>query len=184
MLIATDLKTGTIFKEDGYPYQVVKYEHTKTARAGATVKVKARNLVTGAVLEKGYLGSAKVEEADISRRNAQYLYKDNGYVFMDPQSYEQITISADVLGDQVKFLMEGENVIVMYFEGRPVSVDLPISMVFEVTYTEPGFKGNTVSNVLKDATLNNGATAKVPTFIKIGDKIKVDTRTGEYVSRA
>lgn len=185
MLLATDLKTGRIFKEGGYPYLVVKYEHTKTARAGATVKVRAKNLVTGSVIEKGYLGSAKVEEADIIRKNAQYLYKDNtGYVFMDPGTYEQLSISPDIIGDSARFLVEGENVIVMYFEGRPVSVDLPITMVFEVKYTEPGYKGNTVSNVLKEATLDNGAKAKVPTFIKIGDKVKIDTRTGEYVSKA
>ncbi len=185
MFLATDLKTGKIFKEGEFPYLVVKYEHTKTARSGATVKVKARNLVTGAVLEKGYLGSAKVEEADISRKNAQYLYKENNkYVFMDPDTYEQVAIPEDVIGESSRFLMEGENVIVMYFEDRPVSVDLPISLVFEVTYTEPGFKGNTVSNVLKEATLNNGATVRVPTFVKIGDMVKIDTRNGDYVSKA
>lgn len=164
---------------------VVRYEHTKTARAGATVKVKAQNLVTGAVLEKGYLGSAKVEEADITRKNAQYLYKEaNKYVFMDPDTYEQIYISENIVGDQARFLVEGESVIVMYFENDPVSIDLPITLNFEVTYTEPGFRGNTVSNVMKDATLNNGAIVKVPTFIKIGDKVKVDTRIGQYVSKA
>jgi elongation factor P len=182
-MIATDLKTGKIFKEDGYPYQVVKYEFTKTARAGATVKVKARNLVTGSVLEKGYLGSFRVEEADITRKNAQYLYKENGYVFMDPNNYEQFTISQDIIGDQARFLMDGANVIVMYFEDKPISVDLPITLDFEVSYTEPGYKGNTVSNVLKEATLDNGAVIKVPTFIKIGDRVKIDTRSGDYVSR-
>ena len=185
MIIATDLKTGKIFKDNGYPYLVVKYEHTKTARSGATVKVKAKNLVTGSVLEKGYLGSAKVEEADIRRKDAQYLYKDStNFVFMDPDTYEQISISSEVVGDQARFLVEGENVIIMYFKDGPVSIDLPITMVFEVTYTEPGFKGNTVSNVLKEATLNNGAVVRVPTFIKIGDKVKIDTRSGEYVSKA
>jgi elongation factor P len=183
-MVATDLKTGKIFKEDGYPYQVMRYEFTKTARAGATIKVKARNLVTGAVLEKGYLGSAKVEEADITRKNAQYLYKENGYVFMDPETYDQFTISEDIIGEQSRFLMDGANVIVMYFEERPISVDLPTTLDFEVTYTEPGYKGNTVSNVLKEATLDNGAIVRVPTFIKIGDRVKIDTRSGDYVSKA
>ncbi|KKS16566.1 MAG: Elongation factor P [candidate division WWE3 bacterium GW2011_GWC1_41_7] len=183
-MLATELKTGRIFKDNGQPFLVVRYEHIKSARGGANVKVKAKNLLTGAVLEKSYLSSARVEDADVMRKNAQYLYKDNGYVFMDPGTYEQITIPADVVGDNAKYLMEGENVIVMYFEGRPVSIDLPNSLIFEVTYTEPGFKGNTVSNVLKEATVNNGTTVKVPTFIKIGDKIKVDTRTGEYLSKA
>jgi elongation factor P len=185
MLLATDLKTGKIFKDGGFPYLVVKYEHTKTARAGATIKVKAKNLVTGSVLEKGYLGSAKVEEADVVRKDAQYLYKEGtNFVFMDPSTYEQVYISDETVGDQGRFLVEGENVIVMYFEGTPVSVDLPTTINFEVTYTEPGYKGNTVSNVLKEATLNNGAVVKVPTFIKIGDKVKIDTRDGSYVSKA
>lgn len=183
-MIASDLKTGTIFKENGAPYLVLKYEHIKSARGGASVKVKARNLLTDQVIEKGYTASNKVEDADISRKNAQYLYKENGYVFMDPDTYEQFTAKEDTLGDSAQFLKEGVEVQVMYYEGRPVSIQLPITMIFEVTYTEPGFKGNTVSNVYKDAELDNGAKAKVPTFIKIGDKIKVDTRSGEYVSKA
>ncbi|EKD99403.1 MAG: hypothetical protein ACD_22C00266G0005 [uncultured bacterium] len=185
MYSATDLKTGRIFKEDGYPYLVLKYEFTKTARAGATIKVKARNIITGQVLEKGYLGSTKIEEADISRKTAQYLYKEGtGFVFMDPDTYEQFNISEDLMGDQARFLVEGDNVIVMYFENKPISVDLPTTLDFEVTYTEPGYRGNTVSNVYKDATLSNGAIVKVPTFIKIGEKVKIDTRDGSYVSKA
>ena len=118
------------------------------------------------------------------RYNAQYLYKEKDFVFMDPDTYEQVSISQDVIGEPAKFLIEGTSVQVLYFEDRPVSVDLPITMVFEITYTEPGFRGNTVSTVYKDATLANGAIVKVPTFAKIGDKIKVDTRSGEYVSKA
>jgi elongation factor P len=183
-VIATDLKTGVIFKENGAPYLVLRYEHVKSARGGASVKVKARNLLTDQVIEKGYTASNKVEEADITRGNAQYLYKENGFVFMNPTTYEQFTIPEDVVGDGAKFIREGETVQLMYYEGRAVSVQLPVSMVFEVTYTEPGYKGNTVSNVYKDAELDNGAKVKVPTFVKIGDKIKIDTRTGEYVSKA
>lgn len=184
-MIATDLKTGTIFKENGHPFLVIKYEHIKSARGGANVKVRARNLLTNQVLEKSYLASAKMEGADVLRKNAQYLYKENeSYVFMDPDTYEQINISRDLVGEAAQFLKEGENVQVMYFEGRPVSVETQITMVFEVTYTEPGFKGNTVSNVYKDAILDNGASVKVPTFVKIGDKVKIDTRSGTYVSKA
>lgn len=183
-MLATDLKTGTIFKEDNSPWVVVKYEHTKTARSGATVKVKARNLFTGQVLEKRYNSSSKVEDADVLRKNAQYIYHDKGYVFMDPDTFAQFTLDEETVGDSAKFLQEGESVQVMYYEGNPVSIDLPITMVFEVQYTEPGFKGNTVSNVLKDATLSNGAEVKVPSFIKIGDKVKIDTRSGEYISKA
>jgi len=183
-MLANELKTGTIFKEDNSPYLVMKYEHIKSARGGANVKVKARNLLTGQVLEKSYLASGKVEDADVQRKNAQYLYKEKDFVFMDPDTYEQISIPEDVIGEPARFLTEGISVQVLYFEDRPVSVDLPITMVFEITYTEPGFRGNTVSTVYKDATLANGATVKVPTFAKIGDKIKVDTRSGEYVSKA
>lgn len=184
-MLASDLKTGKIFKDGGQPFLVVRYEHIKSARGGANVKVKAKNLLTGSVLEKGYLASERVEEADVLRKNAQYLYKEaNGFVFMDPTTYEQFTMPVDSLGDQAQFLLEGLEAQIMYFEGNPVSAELPISMSFEVTYTEPGYKGNTVGNVLKEATLHNGAIVKVPAFIKIGDKIKVDTRTGEYVSKA
>lgn len=183
-MIATDLKTGRIFKDNSQPYSVVKYEHVKSARGGATVKVKMKNLITGAVLEKGYNATDRVEDADILRKNAQYLYKENGYVFMDPKTYDQLTISEEILGNMAKYLIEGETVQVMYFEGSPVLVELPISIIYDVVYTEPGYKGNTVSNVYKDATVNNGAIFKVPTFIKIGDQVKIDTRSGEYISKA
>lgn len=184
-MIATQLKTGTIFKEDGAPFQVVKYEHIKVARGGANVKVKAKNLLTGAVLEKGYLATSKVEEADVVRGNLQYLYKNGPkYVFMDQNTYEQTEIDSKVIGDAKKFMQEGDKISIMYFEGRPVSVELPKTVVFEVEYTEPGFKGNTATNTLKDATLTNSTQIKVPTFIKIGDKVKINTDTGEYISKA
>ncbi len=184
-MIATDLKTGVVFKDDGAPFLVLRYSHIKSARGGASVKVKARNLISGSVLEKGYDGSAKVEEADVRRKNAQYLYKENlGYVFMDPDTFEQLTIMEEVLGDNVRFLTEGDTVQVVFFEENPISVDLPITKTFEVSYTEPGFKGNTVTNAPKDATLSNGAIVKVPPFIKIGDVVKIDTRSGDYISKA
>ena len=183
-MLATELKTGKIYKEEEQPFLVLKYDHIKSARGGANVKVKVRNLITGAVLEKSYPASGRVEDADVIRKNAQYLYKDKGYVFMDPETYEQVTVSEEVVGDSARFLTEGDTAQVLYFEGKPVSLDLPNNLVFEVVYTEPGYKGNTVSNVYKDAKLNNEAVVKVPTFIKIGDRIKVDTRTGGYVSKA
>lgn len=182
-MLATALKTGTVFKDKNDPFVVVKYTHVKTARGGATVRVKAKNLITGSVLEKSFLSSAKVEDANVYRKSAQYLYENNGYVFMDPENYEQFVLSKKVLGDQAKFLKEGEELTVMYFEDTPVLVDLPNSMTFKITYTEPGFKGNTVTNVYKDATLENGLIIKVPPFLKIGDKIKVDTRSCEYMAR-
>jgi len=184
-VIASDLKTGKVFKENGAPFLVVRYEHVKSARGGAAVKAVAKNLITGAVLEKGYKAGDSVEEADVYRKNAQYLYKDaGGFNFMDPGSFEQFRVDEATLGDQSKYLKEGDTVQVVYFEDKPISVELPNSLVFEVSYTEPGFKGNTVSNAYKDAQLENSINARVPMFIKIGDKIKVDTRTGEYLSKA
>ncbi len=184
-MIASDLKTGKVFKENNAPFLVVKYEHVKSARGGAAVKVIAKNLISGSVLEKGYKAGDSVEEADVYRKNAQYLYKDSaGYNFMDPQSYDQFSIDESTIESEGKYLKDGMNVVVVYFEDKPISIELPNSLVFEVAYTEPGFKGNTVSNVYKDAELDNGMKVKVPMFIKIGEKVKIDTRTGDYLSKA
>lgn len=184
-MLPTELKTGTIYKQGNQPYLVVKYSHIKTARGGATIKVRAKNLLTGRLLEESYGSSDRVEEADVARKNAQYLYSDGGgFVFMDPNTYEQFTIPAGTIGDQKKFFKEGESAQILYFDGKPVSAILPNNMTFKVNYTEPGFKGNSVTNVFKDAKIETGAVIKVPTFTKIGDTIKVDTRTGEYISKA
>lgn len=184
MLSASELKTGVVFKDNNIPYKVEKYEHSKTARSGATIRLRVRSLLDGNIAEKVYSSVDNVQEADIFKKSLQYLYKDSFYVFMDPVTYEQVELSEDVVGDNKFYLKDGEKFTVMYFEDNPVSIEVPNSMVFEVEYTEPGFKGNTVTNTLKDASLVNGMTVKVPTFIKIGDKIKVDTRSGEYMSRA
>jgi len=184
-MLAVDLKTGVIFKENKTPFQVMKYEHVKSARGGAVVKVRAKNLLNGSVILKGYNASASVDDADIVRKNAQYLYKnDEKYIFMDPGTFEQFETPENLLGSSARFLVEGITVQVLYFEDRPIAIDLPNMMDFEVTYTEPGYKGNTVSNVYKDATLSNNAVVKVPAFVKIGDRIKIDTRIGEYSSKS
>lgn len=185
MLNVTELRNGTVFKENSDPYLVLRYELIKLARQGAYIKVKAKNLLTGAVIERSWHSNLTVEEADVYRRNAQFLYKDgSGYVFMDPKTYDQQTIPEDLIGDSAKFLKEGETVQVLFYEDRPIAVELPLNIVSEVTYTEPGFKGNTVTNSYKPATIETGAQVKVPMFINIGDKIRVDTRSGEYVERA
>jgi elongation factor P len=184
MLSASELKTGVIFKDNNIPYKVEKYEHSKTARSGATIRLRVRSLLDGSVAEKVYSSVDNVQEADIVKKTLQFLYKDSFYVFMDPVTYDQEELSDEVVGDNKYYLKESERYTIMYFEGNPVSVEVPNSMVFEVQYTEPGFKGNTVTNTFKDATLVNGMEVKVPTFIKIGEKIKIDTRTGEYMSRA
>lgn len=184
MITITDLKTGTIFKENGQPWLVTKYSHSVVARGSANVKVNVKNLLTGQALLKSYSGNQTLEEADVRRKNATYLYSDSLHHFMDPDTYEQFTIDAEGVGDSGKFLQDGAVVQVLYFEARPVSITLPNTLDFKVTYTEPGYKGNTVSNVYKDATIDNGTIVKVPAFIKIGDGVKIDTRTGEYVSKS
>jgi elongation factor P len=183
MLNVTQLKTGTIFKENNQPLQVLKYTHTKTARGGANVKVKVRNLVDGGVIDKSYVATASVDDAVVERKNMQFLYQNSTFEFMDPKSFEQTSIPASVVGENKDFLSPGEHVHVLYFDGKPVSIELPNNMVLEVAYTEPGFKGNTVTNVFKDAKLSNEITVKVPTFVKIGDKVKIDTRTRRYVAK-
>jgi len=184
-MLATELKTGTVYKENNAPYLVIKYEHIKSARSGATVKVKVRNLLTDQVFLKSYSGTTKVDTADIRKQNVLYLYcEGNDYIFMDPDTYEQVTIKKDLIESSLKFLKEGEKVQMMYFEDEPVTIELPSTISFKITYTEPGFKGNTVSNAYKEATLENGTIIKVPPFLKIGDEIKINTETEEYVSKA
>ena len=181
---ATALKTGTIFKQNGQPFQVEKYTHTKVARGGATVRVRARNLITGNIAETTFNSNSKIEDADVSRSTAQFLYSDGtNFIFMNPTNYEQFEIPVKVIGKMADFLKEGESIRVLYFEDRPVAIELPKTLVFEVKYTEPGFKGNTATNTLKDATLENDTVVKVPTFIAIGDKVKINTDSGTYVAR-
>jgi elongation factor P len=180
----TNLRNGVVFKDGGVPFQVLKYTHIKMSRGSANVRVKARNLLTGQVLEKSWISSARVEDAQLDRKKAQYLYKDGSYNFMDPKTYDQFSIPSSVVGDSGKFFNEGDNIQILYFEGKPIGVELPKSKVFKIKYTEPGFKGNTVTNAFKDAKLENGTSVKVPGFIKIGDKVKIDTRSGEYISKA
>ncbi len=184
MLNATDLKNGAVFKEDNQVFQVVNYEHIKMGRGSGTIKVKVKNLKTGSTTEKSFITGARVEEADVEKKKAQFLYQDGeSFNFMDPTSFEQFPLSDSVAGDQAKYLKEGLEVILIVSDGEAVGLDLPNSLVYEITDTGPGEKGNTVSNVFKDATLDNGLVVKVPMFAKIGEKIKVDTRSGQYIER-
>ena len=183
-MIATGLKTGTIYKENNQPWQVEKYSHIRTARSGVSVKVRVRNLITGEFRQKSYLGNTKVEDAFVERKNAQYLYQAEGYIFMDPETYDQFSISGKILREKAKYLKDGVVAKVLYFEGNPVAIEIPNNLIYEITYTEPGFKGNTVNNFYKDAKTDGGFTVKIPSFIKNGDRVKVDTRTGEYISKA
>ena len=184
MLNATDLKNGAVFKEDNQIFQVVNYEHIKMGRGSGTIKVKVRNLKTGSTTEKSFITGARVQEANVEKKKAQFLYRDGEtFNFMYPTSFEQFPLSDSVVGEQAKFLKDGLEVTLIVSEGEGLGLELPNSLVYEISDTGPGERGNTVSNVFKDATLDNGLIIKVPMFAKIGEKIKVDTRTGQYVER-
>lgn len=185
MLGLTDLKTGVTIELDGQPYLIVSNEHSKQGRGGAVMRTKLKNLETGAVLERTFKPSDKVEAARLDRRSVQYLYRDGeALTFMDRASFEQASLQASDLGAVVSFLKEGESYDLLSFHGRAISVDLPAKVVLTVTDTEPGEKGNTANAATKPATLETGYTLQVPLFIKIGDRLRVDTRTGQYVERA
>lgn len=185
MLSATDLKNGVAFIHYDKPYQVIKYSLIKMGRGGAVVKISARNLESGAIVNLSYSSNNSVDEANTNKKKLQYLYKDDkNAVFMDPDSYEQVEIPLQVLGDQILYIKEGSNVDVLFWEDKALSVDIPPKIILKVAETDPGVKGNSASNIYKTAILENGVKTKVPLFIKEGEMIRVDTKTGEYVERA
>ncbi|MBI2040220.1 elongation factor P [Candidatus Microgenomates bacterium] len=187
-LNVTDLRNGTVFKEGNNIFQVLSYDHVKMGRGSGNVKVKVKNLKTGSITEKSFMTGARVDEAEVEKKKAQFLYREGdppagGFNFMDPSSFEQFSIPSQALGDQVKYLKEGLEVTLIVSEDEALGLELPMSLVYEIAETGPGEKGNTVSNVFKEATLDNGLVVKVPMFIGVGEKVKVDTRSGEYVER-
>ena len=184
MIPVNDLRKGEVFKEDGQPFVVLSYHHVKMGRGNAVIKIKARNLKTKSTVEKSFLSGSAVAEADVEKRKMQYLYKGGAnYLFMDGETFETIDLNTDFLGDDVFYLKEGLTYLLLTFEGKPVTLELPISIALRVTETGSGFKGNSVTNVMKPAKLETGLETQVPNFIDEGENIKVDTRTGEYVER-
>ena len=184
MLGVQDIRNGTAFLLDGQPWIGLKYEHIKMGRGSATIKIKMQNLLTGATVEKAFVNSARVEEINTLRKAMQYLYRDGeDFVFMDPKSYDQVTIVGSVVGGQGKYLTDGITVNVLFWEERPLWIELAPKMEFEVIECDSGIKGNSVSNLYKPAKLANGVTTRVPLFIEVGERIMVDTRTGEYSER-
>lgn len=185
MISATELKNGVTFMYYGKPYQVIKYSLIKMGRGGAVVKILTRNLETGANEEKSFSSNENLDEANTYQKKLQYLYRDDkNAVFMDPKTFEQVEIPNTVLGTQLIFLKEGEGVDVHFWEEKALSVELPPKIVLTVKECDPGVKGNSASNFYKPAVLENGHKIKVPLFIKPGEKIRVDTRTGAYIERA
>jgi len=170
---------------NGKPYQVIKYSFIKMGRGGAVVKVTVRNLETGSIEEKSFSSNVSVDEVNTYKKKLQFLYKDAvNSVFMDPTTYEQIEIPLSLLGESSAFLIEGEDVDVLFWDEKPISCELTPKVTLAVTECDPGVKGNSATNIYKQAILENGLKLKVPLFIKKGDRIRVDTRTGEYLERA
>lgn len=185
MLNFNEIKTGRVIKVNGEPFVIIKTDHHKMGRGGAVLKTKCRNLLNGNILERTYQGAEKAEEAETETKKANFLYKDKGEAyFMNNDNYEQFNLPLDAIGESVKFLKEGVDVDVLYFEGRPVSVSLPIKMDFKVVNAPPGVKGNSAGNVNKQVEIETGAKINVPMFINEGDIIRINTDTGEYVERA
>ena len=181
---AGDFRNGTTFEMDGNVYRVVEFQHVKPGKGSAFVRTKIRNVITGSVLEKTFNPSEKFPAAEIEKKEMQYLYEDGGlYYFMDNATYEQIPLNSEQIGDSLKFLKENMNVKILSYKGKVFSVEPPIFVELEVTYTEPGFAGNTATTSGKPATLENGYKLTVPMFVNIGDIVRVDTRTGEYMER-
>jgi elongation factor P len=180
----TDLKKGTVCQIDGKPYRVIEYGQKVMGRGGSIVNVKLKNLIDGSVIPKTFKGQDKIETAEVSNKTVQYLYNDGvDFHFMDPETFEQFQLSADIVDTAAGYLKEGDNLTLQFFGDRVINVELSKNVYLEVTYAEDVVKGDTTSSVLKDATLETGITVKVPAFIKTGDIISVDTTTGEYRER-
>lgn len=180
----TDLKKGTVVAIDGKPFKVVDYNQKVLGRGGSIVNVRLKNLIDGSVIPKTFKGADKIEPASVTNQKVQYLYTDGSqFHFMNPSSFEQFALPADLVEDAAAYLKEGDEIDLQFFDKRIINVDLPKNLYLKVTYTENVVKGDTTSNVLKDATVETGLVVKVPAFIKTGDTVKVDTRTSEYLER-
>jgi elongation factor P len=184
MYDTSDIRKGLKVLMDGNPYTVIEFQFVKPGKGAAFTRTKFKNLLTGAVVERNIRSGEKLEPANVETRDMQFLYKEaNDLVFMDQGNYEQVTISKDLIGDAHDLMKDNLPCTVVFFNERPVDVTLPTFVFLEVTASEPGVKGDTSGNVTKPATLETGATVAVPLFIRIGDTIKIDTRTHEYVER-
>jgi len=185
MVSAGDFRNGVTFEMEGNVMQVIEFQHVKPGKGAAFVRTKIRNVITGAVTETSFNPTAKFENATVERRTMEYSYEDSGlYYFMDKETYELEPINGDVLADGFKFVKENMECTVMSYKGKPFSVEPPFFVDLEITETDPGFAGNTATNATKPATVETGAEVRVPLFIERGEVIKIDTRTGEYLSRA
>ena len=184
MATSNDLKNGLVLNIDGQLWTVIDFQHVKPGKGGAFVRSKLKNVLSGKVVDKTFNAGVRVETANVDKRDMQYLYKDvDDYIFMDLDSFDQINISTQVVGENSKWLLENQKAIVALHEGNPLYVELPVTVELEVTYTEPGMQGDRSTGGTKPATVETGAEIQVPLFITTGDRVKVDTRDGSYLGR-
>ncbi|GAA5027453.1 elongation factor P [Microbacterium fluvii] len=184
MASTADIKNGVVLNIDGQLWSVVEFQHVKPGKGGAFVRTKLKNVMTGKVVDKTFNAGAKVETENVDRRDFTYLYNDGeGFVFMDVADYDQITVGAATVGDAANFLLENQQVQIALNNGNPLYIELPASVVLEITYTEPGLQGDRSSAGTKPATVETGYEIQVPLFLETGTKVKVDTRTGDYLGR-
>ncbi|MBQ8118151.1 MAG: elongation factor P [Lachnospiraceae bacterium] len=184
MISAGDFRNGITIEYDGNVYQIIEFQHVKPGKGAAFVRTKLKNIKSGGVVEKTFRPTEKCPQARIDRKDMQYLYADGDlYTFMDMETYEQIALNAETVGDALKFVKENEMCKVCSHNGSVFSVEPPLFVELDITETEPGFKGDTATGATKPATVETGALVYVPLFVEQGDKIKIDTRTGEYLSR-
>ncbi|MDY2941541.1 MAG: elongation factor P [Varibaculum sp.] len=184
MATTNDLKNGMVLNIQGQLWQVVEFQHVKPGKGPAFVRTKIKNIMSGKTVDKTFNAGVKVETANVDRRDMTYLYQDGSdFVFMDISDYDQINVPASIVGDAKNFMLEGQQVIVSFHDGQVLFIDLPATVTLEITYTEPGVQGDRANAGTKPATVETGYELQVPLFLETGEKIKVDTRTGEYNSR-
>jgi elongation factor P len=181
---SNDLKNGLVLNIDGQLWTVIEFQHVKPGKGPAFVRTKLKNVLSGKVVDKTFNAGVKVETANVDKRDMTYLYNDgDGYVFMDKDNYDQVTLGEAVVGDAINYMLENQDAVVAMYEGNPIYVELPASVILEVTYTEPGLQGDRSSGGTKPATVETGLAIQVPLFLEQGTKVKIDTRTGEYLGR-
>ncbi len=183
MISTSDFKNGITILYENQLYRILYFQHVKPGKGSAFVRTKLKDLGTGAIIDKTFRAGEKMEQAILETKKMQYLYKDEYYNFMDTKTYEQVQLNRNLLEDQKEYLMENMELMVVFYKGKPISIELPVTIESRVVKTEPGVKGDTVSSSFKPAEIETGAKVMVPLFVNVGDTIKIDTRTGEYITR-
>lgn len=184
MATSNDLKNGMVLNIDGQLWAVIEFQHVKPGKGPAFVRTKLKNVLSGKVVDKTFNAGVKVETANVDKRDMTYLYNDgSGFVFMDVNTYDQVTLDENIVGDAAGYMLENQAALVALHDGNPIYVELPASVILEITYTEPGLQGDRSTGGTKPATLETGLQINVPLFVEQGTKVKVDTRTGDYLGR-